>query len=448
MVRHDTIPSPERKFWILCAFLLFIFLTGGSSWANAPTLIGLRPVSVLMLGYALATARRDALRHGAWLLVLAGLIVALTILHLIPLPPVLWQAMPGRGIVTELDSALELRAVWRPLSLAPDATWNALFFLAAPLAVLLLSLGLSQQDRLRLVYVVVALASLSALFGLIQVIGIPISLYPSPAPNAGLFANRNHQGVLLAAMLPTLMVCAHAGHLVRLAPNLAKLGSAALAIVLIPLIIITGSRAGMLIAVVAILSLPLLRIGLSRPSRQRRRRRLLPLIVGGVLLLALVSLVVVTSRDVAIARMDTIGDDIRYPVWVSVIEATRHYLPWGAGIGSYVPVYQIHEPAVLLRPTYSNHAHNDWLEVVLVAGVPGMLLLLIATILFLVAVPRQLISSGLEGVMARLGLITIFLFALASMADYPLRTPIAASILMIAATWALPTRTMRDESEQ
>lgn len=448
MVRHDTIPLPERRFWILCAFLLFMFLTGGSSWANAPTLIVLRPVSVLMLGYALATIRRDDLRHGYWLLILAGLIAALTILHLVPLPPALWQALPGRAIVTELDAALEFDAMWRPLSLAPDATWNALFFLAAPMAVLLLALGLSQQDRLRLVYVIVALGALSALFGLIQVVGIPISLYPSPAPNAGLFANRNHQGALLAAMLPMLMVCAHAGNLVRFAPNLARLGSAALAVVLIPLIIITGSRAGMLIAVVAILSLPLLRIGLSQPQQQRRRRRMLPLILGGVLLVALVGLVVVTSRDVAIARMGTIGEDIRYPVWVSVVEATRNYLPWGSGIGSYVPVYQIHEPAALLRPTYSNHAHNDWLEVVLVAGVPGMLLLLMATVLFLFAVRRQSAGSGLEGIIARLGLITIFLFALASMADYPLRTPIAASILVIAATWALPARTMRDKSEQ
>ena len=230
MVRHDTIPSPERKFWILGAFLLFVFLTGGSSWANAPTLIGLRPVSVLMLGYTLATARRDDLRHGAWLLVLAGLIVALTILHLIRELPFVRKAMTGRGIVTQIDSALELGALWRPLSLAPDATWNALFFLAAPLAVLLLSLGLSQQDRLRLVYVVVALGSLSALFGLIQVVGIPICEYESQATNSGLFANRNHQGALLSAMLPMLMVCAHAGHLVRLAPNLAKLGSAALAV--------------------------------------------------------------------------------------------------------------------------------------------------------------------------------------------------------------------------
>ena len=140
MVRHDTIPSPERRFWIICAFLLFIFLTGGSSWANAPTLIVLRPVSVLMLGYALATMRRDDLRHGSSLLILSGLIITLTILHLVPLPPALWRALPGRAIVAELDAALKLDAVWRPLSLAPDATWNALFFLAAPMAVLLLAL--------------------------------------------------------------------------------------------------------------------------------------------------------------------------------------------------------------------------------------------------------------------------------------------------------------------
>ena len=40
------------------------------------------------------------------------------------------------------------------------------------------------------------------------------------------------------------------------------------------------------------------------------------------------------------------------------------YAPWGSGLGTFEQVFKLHEPDALLSPSYLNHAHNDWLELV------------------------------------------------------------------------------------
>jgi hypothetical protein len=52
------------------------------------------------------------------------------------------------------------------------------------------------------------------------------------------------------------------------------------------------------------------------------------------------------------------------------------YLPVGSGPATFRPVYAMIEPLDDLRPFYINHAHDDYLEVLLEYGVPGALLLL------------------------------------------------------------------------
>src|SRR3546814_14825252 len=63
------------------------------------------------------------------------------------------------------------------------------------------------------------------------------------------------------------------------------------------------------------------------------------------------------------------------PTVLSMIAA---YFPAGAGFGGFDPIFRLHEPFRLLKPTYFNHAHNDFLEVVLDGGLPAALLLLVA----------------------------------------------------------------------
>ncbi len=53
-------------------------------------------------------------------------------------------------------------------------------------------------------------------------------------------------------------------------------------------------------------------------------------------------------------------------------------MPLGSGVGSFSRVYSLFEDRSQLDPTtYVNHAHNDYLEIALETGVPGLIVLLL-----------------------------------------------------------------------
>ena len=66
----------------------------------------------------------------------------------------------------------------------------------------------------------------------------------------------------------------------------------------------------------------------------------------------------------------------------------------------------------------------------------GLILLGLAVIAFFAAAFRAWRSGGASGILPRIGVSMIFNLAIVSSADYPLRTPILAALLMVAAIWA------------
>ena len=127
-------------FWLLAALLCIVFFTGGSTWDSEPQLMLLRPAALLIAGCAFLTLRWEHIARN-W--VVAGLFLGaalLTAAHLVPLPYAWWSAFPGRDIIVSIDQVAGLGQISRPLSMAPDATLNALYALGIPFAVLLLRL--------------------------------------------------------------------------------------------------------------------------------------------------------------------------------------------------------------------------------------------------------------------------------------------------------------------
>jgi O-antigen ligase len=119
-----------------------------------------------------------------------------------------------------------------------------------------------------------------------------------------------------------------------------------------------------------------------------------------------------------------------------MLEFIPQYMPWGSGIGSFVPIYQIHEPPTLLIPGYFNQAHNDWIDIALTSGIPGAVLALAALIMFALGAKSALAARGVAGHLRKCGIIVILVLAFASLSDYPLRTPILSALFAIAAVWA------------
>jgi O-antigen ligase len=438
----------SRAFWVLLVFLVLVFLMGGSSRKEIPTLILLRPISVLVAFYAMATTSLAQWRMYRAPIVMLAAIVALVTAHLVPLPPAIWHGLAGRDIILDIQRLAGQPDIWLPLSMVPGATLNALYALFTPIAVFFLAIQLSDRDNFWLLVALTALGLLSGLVGILQAAGINIRLYTimSDTP-PGLLANRNHQAALLAMLFPMLALIASVGERYELDRHLLRLIAVALAIALIPLVLVTGSRMGLVVTALAIVLVAALRLELLPPGLLARSGKGKWIAAGALaLLVALFGLALSTStRNVAVSRLSLVDEDLRYSVWEQVWALLPSYFPWGSGIGSYVEVYQIHEPANLLITSYSNHAHNDWLEVIMTAGVPGLVLLAIAVIMFATAAWRSAGTRGTQGKFNRLGLLMILVLAIASIADYPLRTPIMAAVFAVATMWSCrPNHALRE----
>lgn len=435
---------PHPSFWILVSFLVLAFVTGGSSRANVGPLLVLRPISVLFAFYAVVTLPAECRRAGRYPLLIAGAVLGLTLAHLVPLPPAIWHSLPGRGIVEDIQRAASLKDGWRPLSMVPGQTVNALCFLATPLAALLLTLRLSSPDRLRLLIVLLALAGMSAVIGLLQAAGGRISWFhvidaAEEIEASGLFANQNHQAALLATMLPMLAVAARLYRRQNQRGMPAGILAAGAAMLISILVIVTGSRAGLALGVIALgftLFYGLVRIDwIDRVSQRKAlgfRLAIGAAVVGGAALVALWS-----ARDLAFSRLASVDQNLRPRLWKSIVPMLPDYQPWGSGIGSYVEVYRIAEPDALLRPTYSNHAHNEVLEIALTAGIPGLILLAATIAMLMVALWRSRRGQDADTIFARLGCTIVVILGCASITDYPLRTPLLATVLAIAAAWCI-----------
>jgi O-antigen ligase len=402
-----------------------------------------------MCAIAMIMIRREHVQQHRWVIVIFMAITALAILHVIPMPPALWQTLPGWDEVATITRLTGLADVWRPLTLTPMNGLHALASLATPLAVLLLGFQLSKDDLYRLLPLLIGLSALSGLFGLLQVIGSregPIYFYQitNLGSAVGLFANRNHAATLLACLFPMLAIFATTAKGTTDQQNSRQLLAVGVAIILVPLILVTGSRSGLISAIIGLIGAALL---YRRPAAGRTVRKggnpirvgAIPLLAG-LAVLCLGFLTFYFSRAEAIDRLfaDASVQDNRSDFWIVSLDLFWKYFPLGSGSGSFVEAYQIAEPAQLLNATYLNRAHNDWLEIAVTFGLPGLLLLAIAIFGYFrqsFIIWRRMDGKRRSVMFARMAGIAMAIVAIASMADYPLRTPTMMCVFAIFTLW-------------
>ena len=440
-------PHLLRPHNVLIGYLALVFLLGGGARDDIVSLMVLRPLALVVLGYALMIANAERMRAHRGLLILASAWVALVASHLIPLPPGLWQALPGRELAVAIDHAAGLGDTWRPLSLVPHRTLNALFALAVPLAALVLAVNCSREELAQSVYALLAMALLAALLSLLQVIGgagNPFYLYRiTNADSAvGLFANRNHNAVFLAlaiVMLGALNVLRQPPKELRSTWTV-MLGGMALS--LVPFLVITQSRAGLVLGVLALGAWYWLQSGSKGAGMSRRGRT--PLVspaalaigVGAVGLAAMTWLFTAGNALERLTRGGSADDELRLRIWPTTIELAAQHFPVGSGIGSFVEVYEVAEASSTLGTSYINHAHNDWLELAMTGGLPAILLVVGGGLSVLLKGFRGFAgSSRRDKTLRLLGWVVVGVFALASLYDYPLRTPSLATVFILALVW-------------
>ncbi len=445
----ESLKSASAQFWILAAFLVVVFLMGGASRIDVQSLILLRPLSVLFCAIALLTLKREHLAGRKPLLVGFAAVFILCVAHLIPLPPALWQSLPGREMLVEIDRLAGLDDVWRPLTMTPMNGWHALSSLTVPLAVLLLGIQLNKEDMYRLIPVLLAIGAASGLLGMMQVMGDPrgpLYLYTVTNNGAavGLFANRNHAATLLACLFPLLAAYASLGSGSVDQQRMRQFAAIAMAVVLVPLVLVTGSRSGMLLSLfalgaAALLYRPPVKGGAARRSGAAFKLQAWHLVAIGAII-SLVLLTIFFSRAESIERLfdNSAAEDTRSANWKLGMAMIWKYFPAGSGFGSFVEVFQVDEPSAYLKPTYVNHMHNDWLEILLTGGAPATAILIVAIARYLLGTAKLWRRDDPDRravKVARLAAVLIALLALASITDYPLRTPSLLAAFAVFGLW-------------
>ncbi len=432
--RRTTRLGLDLSLVLLAAMLLILWLAGGASREDATGQIISRAASWMAIVTVVLFEQRLRIGEAKGTALLLFAAILLCVAQLVPLPPGLWRALPGRAVFT--DTLISPPDLWRPWSLVPGATVNALFSLVVPLAVLVLATGVRDEQKRWIPVAVISMIALALSVGLLQFTGARIVnplVNGTPGAVDGMIANRNHFALLLAIGLLIAPVWGvEAGRASRVRVPIA-LG---LILLLVLTILASGSRAGIVLGTIA-LALGFVVSGHGVKAALRRYPRwVLPAIgVGTVALIAVFVLVSINAdRAISINRLsefDT-GGDMRSRGLPIVLTINRTYFPAGTGLGSFDPIFRMHEPFALLKPSYFNHAHNDFLEILLTSGLPGLLLLIGAIGWW---AWRSFNAWRQDAVLPKLGSGVLLLILLASIVDYPARTPIIMAMATIAAVW-------------
>lgn len=440
---------PKNALLLIVSFALLVLLLGGTSKYEEAHIALLRPLAALFFGAALWYSSAESIRGYRFHFILLFALVLWTALQLVPLPPVIWQALPNREVLAKIDVLLGLEGHWRPISFVPSRTLNALASLIVPVSALLLVL-VHQRSELRLVILllVAGIGVLDAMLGIGQVLtGRDSPLYFYGATNdgasAGIFANENHSAafsvisMLVIARLATTPRVSATMRWIRLAA-----GPAFLLVFLS--VLVSGSRAGLALAALSLMAAGLM-FWLARRVKQEGRRPTMPgrgfnlspqivfsFLGAGVATSLLVYFLFERTPAFKDLIQQSAFEDLRLQIAPVLLEMVSDFWFLGAGFGAFEDVYHIYEPTALLIPHYINQAHNDWAQLVIEGGLPATILLLLLIGWILSAVWALIIRRDTL-ILGMFWMTVVIVISAASLVDYPLRTP----IFQVLGVWLL-----------
>lgn len=413
---------------LLPVYLALCLLLGGSTegiWTNLALQIG----AILLIALAMVTREDAPSRRARQLVALAIAAVALVLLQLVPLPPGLWSVLPGRAFVAHDFALLGEPMPWMPLSLSPVLTIVSGCFLLPPIAVLLWIVRGGALSLRATVAVLVAVGIAGAVLGLRQIASGNPDLYFYAFSNwgkaPGFFANSAHMAILMLATIPFL-----AALVIDLNDGAGKGGRgtavalAGFAVMLVLLALIAINSSGAVLALTA----PVLFLSVALwGGRGVAWLRRLAVPIGVVALAGAIALTFLSGRSQAANHTSV---DTRAIIWTYSGEAVSQFGLTGSGVGTFSGVYRRFEPVATVDLTYVNHAHNDFLELALETGLPGMILIA----LFLVWWGRAAWAAWRgpnENAYARAATIASGAILIHEIVEFPLRSPAIAALFAL-----------------
>lgn len=435
---------------IVPLFLFACLVLGGSTRAEWPNL-ALQLMAIALLSWAaLAAPRAQSGQPGRTLVRLALAMVVLVALQLVPLPPALWSALPGREAIARGFDLLDQPRPWMPLSLAPYDTMSSALWLLPPLAIVagILRLGAYRETMLAVALGLAALGGV--LLGTLQVssgdvLNSPWYLYAitNNGQATGFFANSNHMATLLIATVPFLVALLgakrHKSRRVHHKAGRIAVLAGAMVIVVVGLAL-NRSLAGIGLGIPVVAASLL--VGADVSARRTRWG------FGAVGLIALAAVVGMFASPLTNNLTATgAGQDFssRYTTFGNSLRAAADVFPVGSGTGSFTAIYPAYENPDVVETFYVNHVHSDYIELALETGLPGILLIVLLLLWWIgrvIAIWRAPVIDHF----ARAATIASGAILAHSLVDYPLRTSaIAALFAMCLALMAGPRRRLRIE---
>ena len=322
---------------------------------------------------------------------------------------------------------------------------RALFFLLPSCAIFIAGLQLSNHYRYRLLVALAIIVVLNILLGFAQLAQggtSALRLYEitNPTEAVGFFANRNHFASLLMMCLPLSVAitawCAHQRSAKKSSSPMLVIGGSLLCILIILAIAVARSRAGLLLGVLGVLiSLPAV---FALPRLPGMKRVLSVVFVVGVIATIQFGLMGILQRfDQGEAGLT------RAQMTQTSIEAGKAYAPMGSGLGTFrqafTPFEAKHKNSV--DHAVTNHAHNDYAELWLEAGYPGLFAMIVFWLLFIALGLRvwwqQKQAGSFDILLSRVAWVGVLLALLHSYADYPLRTTADAGVFALLLALAI-----------
>jgi len=305
-------------------------------------------------------------------------------------------------------------------------------WLLPPGAVLLTIVRLGTDRPVLLAWVLLGVTIAAVLLGALQIGGGSawyVYEFTNYGAMTGFFANSNHMATLLIVSVPFVAALYARGT----AASNSRRRSVALAVIasVAPVFLVIGLIMNNSLTGFGIMA-PVVGASLMMIWRGRRRTARWWWLLIATLGVASTALVFSPSlgNDLTQVKSPT-HQATRYYGWRRTIAAALDFAPLGSGVGTFVNVYPRYEDPAQVEMTYMNHAHNEYLQIALETGVPGLLLLA----MFFQWWMRRTFSVWRDSehgdVFAQAATIASAAILVHSIVDYPLRTTAVSSVFAL-----------------
>ncbi len=411
-------------------YLVLVLILGGASAAGLMANVLLQVLGAGLIGWSLWGASPGAQHTG--LRRFAVVLAILAAVQFLPLPPVLWSHLPGRGAIAAGFELMQVPLPWLNLSLSP---WHSLASLTWWLPALALFVALRAPDApngRQLVTVIAWVGAISVVLGGLQRAGGLGYIYEitNVGEGPGFFANSNHQGSFLLCAV-ALLGGQLAGEAAssrrfdwRAGENTLRVGLLAL---LLLGVLVSGSLACVALLIPVVIALALIFL----PSVHLP----MPLVLGAMIVMVAGFAVFLLFGPVAndLTHTSTTAGISRQEFLITGSRILRDFAPFGSGLGTFQELYPRYENVAQIGSTFVNHAHDDLLEILIETGIFGLAAVFVFLAWFL---PRAtaLWRGDRVRTVALAASVVIAVELIHSLVDYPLRTAAMSSIMAIAFT--------------